>query len=146
MKIKIEGEKTMYEEWQVEYIDWDNAYNLPSLECVNEDGERAVFLVARDDEEAGEAAREYWRNLAETDPREFARIVGEDTLISWALGQYAGPGYEKVRSLEEWLDVVAENAEEELATYDHWARGVEEADEELEKNLGFRPTVAFRTD
>ena len=80
-------------------------------------GEREYNLF-RSRKEAGEAAREYWEDLAENDPSEFIAIVGEDTLVQWALGRYAGPGSTTVNSLEDWLDLWLDTPEEEFARYD----------------------------
>ncbi len=82
--------------------------------------EWAVFEERRD---AEDAAREYWADMAANDPEEFTCIVGIDTLVSWALGQAAGPGYTKTTSLDEWLDVCADACEEHHASYDgeEWA-------------------------
>lgn len=78
----------------------------------------AEYMVAPDRKTAGEAAKNYWRTMAEDDPSEFTAIVGEDTLTSWSLGKTAGPGSVKVSSFNEWLEVVAENPHETFASYD----------------------------
>jgi hypothetical protein len=69
-------------------------------------------------EDAGKAAREYWLDMAENDPTEFRTMVGDETLIAWALGRYAGPGHTRVKSLEEWLDLWLDTPEEYFAGYD----------------------------
>ena len=83
------------------------------------------YYVAEDSEVAGEAAREYWAEMAENDPQEFSCIVGEKTLVAWSLGQSAGPGTTQVSSLEEWLDLWLDTPEEEWARYDGKERAVE---------------------
>jgi hypothetical protein len=76
------------------------------------------YIVFENSEEAGKAAREYWKEMAEYDPKEFTAIVGEDTLVNWALGHSAGPGSTHVRSLDEWLDLSLDCPEEHFASYD----------------------------
>ena len=107
------------------------------------DGEE--FLVFPDAKTAGKAARARWADMAENDPREFTCMVGESTLVAWGLGQAAGPGSAKVRSLSEWLDLHLDCPEEEFASYDGEEREVEHASNALVKELGFTPTVAYRT-
>ena len=102
------------------------------------------YYVARNSEEAGKAARQYWMDLAHDDPAEFRCIVGDENLVCWALGEWAGPGTTKVQSLQEWLDLFLDVPEEEWARYDGEERECE-ADEELIDELGFEPTVAYRT-
>ena len=55
--------------------------------------------------EAGQEARDYWEDYIRGDHQEAAALLGVETLVSWALGDLAGPGSAKVRSLEEWLDL-----------------------------------------
>jgi hypothetical protein len=108
------------------------------------------FYVALDRDEAGVAATNYWRDMAENDPKEFICIVGEDTLLKWALGQLAGPGSVKARSLEEWLVNVVGNAPEEtFGLYDGNELDVEDMSDELMDELGISPSelsgvVAYR--
>ena len=102
------------------------------------------WYVAESNETAGEAAREYWEAMAQDDPEEFASIVGEKTLVAWALGQYAGPGSTQVQSLDEWLDLWLDTPEEHFASYDGnmWDAVLSEA---LVDELGFGPdVVAYR--
>lgn len=105
---------------------------------------RREFYVARDAQEAGEAARRYWADMASDDPREFTAIVGSDALIAWALGQPHGPGMVAVTSLEEWLDLWLDVPEENWAAYDGHEREIDAVSGELEDILGFTPTVAYR--
>lgn len=91
-------------------------------------GEKAPFAITLDDGtewyifsdsiSAGRAARAKWKEMADEDPQEFAAIVGEETLVAWALGKYAGPGSTQVTSFEEWLDLWLDLPEEEWAGYD----------------------------
>jgi hypothetical protein len=76
------------------------------------------FYIFPSREEAGRAARKYWEDMAYFDKAEFVCIVGEETLVSWALGEFAGPGYTHVSSLEEWLDLWLDVPEEQWAGYD----------------------------
>lgn len=133
MKITIDGE-----EYEV-----DKVYNngeLPSIEIG-----RMEFILAADSEEAGQKAREYWEDMAENDPKEFTCMVGENTLIQWGMGHSAGPGSTRVHSLREWLDLWLDTPEEHFASYDSQEREVNDCDEELEDELGFKPTVAYRS-
>jgi len=76
------------------------------------------WYVFQDTEQAGEEARDYWENMAEYDQAEFTCMVGESTLIEWALGNYAGPGSTQVCSLKDWLDLWYDTPEEQWASYD----------------------------
>lgn len=92
MKIRIDGE----------LLEVDKVLNfgyLPMVVCGREE-----YYLAESSEAAGKKAREYWEDMAENDPKEFTYLVGEETLIQWGLGKYAGPGSTQVRSLQEWLD------------------------------------------
>lgn len=133
MKIKIDGE------WREVSRVFDGGY-LPSIDL--DDG--TEWYVAESSEAAGKAARERWGDLVRDDPKEFSCLVGEETLISWALGQYAGPGITQVRSLEEWLDLWLNTPEEEFASYDGRECDVEAFSEDVEDAIGFAPAVAYR--
>lgn len=114
---------------------------LPLLEI---EGSNMEFYVAENPEEAGKAAREYWKDMVENDPREFTAMVGEETQIQWGLGQWAGPGSAQVKSLEEWLDLWLDTPEEQWARYDNEECAVGKVSEALVEELGFTPTVAYR--
>ena len=86
---------------------------LPMIETDNGD-----YYLAENSGHAGEQARKYWETLAQDDPEELSAIIGTETLISWGLNQYAGPGYSKVRSLQGWLDLWLDTPEEHFAGYD----------------------------
>jgi hypothetical protein len=103
------------------------------------------FIVSESSETAGAAARERWQDMAENDAEEFAAIVGEQTLVSWALGRSAGPGTVHVHSLSEWLDLVADHPDEEWAGYDGAEREVTLCGADLAEELGFTPGAAYRT-
>ena len=113
---------------------------LPMVTC--DDG--TEWYVAESHEHAGQKAREYWEDLAKDDPSEFACLVGENTLVAWALGQPAGPGSTQVCSLEEWLDLWLETPEEEFASYDGNEYEVTSKCGRVADELGFTPRVAYR--
>ena len=133
MRIKIDG---------VIYNIKNVTYNgcLTSIET--ETGEE--FYLAKNHEEAGEKARKYWEDLAQDDPEEFACMVGVKVLINWGLGISDGPGTTAVSSQEEWLDLWLDTPEEEWATYDMVERTVNRVGT-LVNDLGFKPTVAYRS-
>jgi len=132
MRIKIAGE--LHSVSDVKFYG-----DLPTI--VLDDG--SEWYLAKDSEQAGEAAREYWEDLAQNDPTEFACMVGEQTLVQWSLGQSAGPGYTKVNSLTEWLDLWENVPEEHWATYDGFEQPVTRVGI-LAQELDFIPTVAYR--
>lgn len=106
-----------------------------------DDGEYYVFATR---EHAEEITKEYWLDMAENAPKEFACIVGSDTLIAWALGRSSSGA----SCLEDWLDLVGNEAECHLASYDGEERDVELIEcEELEDILGddLKYCVAYRT-
>ena len=100
----------------------------------------ASIHVFKSEEEAGEYAREYWRNYIEEDAVEAVHLLGAENLIQWALGKPAGPGSLKVNSLEEWLDLYKEDPSE------HFEEGpfdIEAIGENIIEKLGFRPAIAY---
>lgn len=125
MRICIDGE----------VVEVDRVYDGCYLPMIEEG--RRDWYVAKSHDEAGQAARQYWQELAESDPKEFACIVGEETLIAWALHQSAGPGSTQVRSLEEWLDLWLDTPEEEFAGYDGEERTIESMTVDLAEDLGW---------
>ena len=134
-RIRIAGE--LYHVTRSHPTGWDG---VDSIET--EEGED--FILAPDSETAGHAARERWEDMAHNDPAEFRCMVGDDTLLAWALGQAAGPGSSLVCSLSEWLDLWLDTPEEEFAGYDGEEREVGRVGR-LCDDLGYRPTVAYRT-
>lgn len=98
--------------------------DILEVESVNDygnlriDAEGMEYVIFKSQENAGQDARAYWADMAENDKREFACMVGEKTLVSWALGEYAGPGTAKVSSLGDWLDLWLDTPEEHFASYD----------------------------
>lgn len=97
----------------VEEVTRVNDYGYPNIEIGNRD-----YYVFQDRDSAGQAARDYWKDMAENDPQEFTCIVGEEALIAWALGQNYAPGTIGVNSLEEWLDLYLDVPEEQWGSYD----------------------------
>jgi len=101
------------------------------------------WILFMDSEDAGEAAREYYEHLADYECDTLACLVGVETLIQWSLGQMAGPGTTKVSSLSKWIGLFEESPEEHFAC-DNKECKVDELGTDLEEELGFKPTVAYR--
>ena len=110
-----------------------NNYGYPTVV----DGRIGGFwYLFQDHETAGVAAREYWESMAENDPQEFTCMVGEETLVKWALNRFAGPGSTQVRNLEEWLDLWLDTPEEQWGSYDgNCVEGT--ISKEVQEELGF---------
>ena len=99
-----------------------------------------IYLF-KDEEEAGQFARDYWADYIDHESSEdIVCMMGAETLVSWALGKLAGPGSVKVRNLEEWLDLYLEAPDEhfELGPFE-----IEAIGENIVEKLGFKPTVAY---
>lgn len=128
--IKIDG--TIY---TIRKAYHSNGY-LPFIET--DSGEQ--FYLAESSEAAGDAAAEYWRDMAQNDRKEFACIIGEERLVQWALGESDSFG---IDSLENFLEVIATVPEEHFASYDSVEREVQRVGT-LRDDLGFVPTVAYR--
>ena len=94
----------------------------------------------KNEEQAGEYARDDWRDFIDGDPDTAVEILGAKTLIAWALGQFAGPGTSQVRSLEEWLDLYLDAPDEH---FEYGPFEIEAIGENLVEILGFKPTVAY---
>ena len=92
----------------------DNGYGGFLIDCDN----GCEYHVFADHEDAGKATSEYWQDMAENDPEEFRCMVGDENLIKWALGQWAGPGNEQTDSLEGWFELTEGYPEEQWAGYD----------------------------
>ena len=115
------------------------------LPYVDTDG--GEYVVAESRERAGEAARDYWADMAVNDPEELVCIVGQKTLVAWALGQWAGPGSTQVKSLSEWLDLWLDTPEENWASYDGAEQEVEAVTQDIADDLGWDgdfDAVAYR--
>lgn len=142
-----------------------------SVDQINEQGNYAIlnlnnghqYYLFEDSTVAGEIAKEYWEDLSEDDPEEFECLVGAHNLISWAKGEYAGPGSTQVDSLSEWFDLWLDTPEEHWASYDGCEREVQidycsrvnfapngklkthkDVVEDIKEILGFYPTVGYR--
>lgn len=129
MEIEIDGETYTIE----------NTRNLgfgELIEIETEEGED--FILAPTSHVAGEAAREYWADLVESDPDEFECLVGSKCLIAWALGRYAGPGSRQVPSLSAWLDLWLDTPEEQWAGYDSTERDAEATIDGVEYTVAYR--------
>ena len=100
------------------------------------------FHIAPTSDDAGKVARERWADMAENDRGEFVCCIGEDRLVGWALGESDSFG---IHSLEEFLDVVEQHPEEELASYDCSERDVDGCSRDVIDALGFVPGVAYRS-
>ena len=111
---------------------------LPMIETDSGD-----FYLASNTEHAGEKNREYWQDMIDNDPKEFACMVGEETLVKWGMNQWAGPGNEQVKNLEDWLALVENYPEEQWAGYDGEEKEVDRFGT-IANDLGFEPTVAYR--
>jgi len=85
---------------------------------------RREWSVFASREDAGKEARGYWADMADNDPTEFRHMVGDESLVQWALGRYAGPGSTRVRSLDAWLDLWLDTPDEHFASYDGEEREV----------------------
>ena len=99
------------------------------------------LYLFKDEEEAGQFARDYWEDYIDHESSEdIVCMMGAETLVSWALGKLAGPGSVKVRNLEEWLDLYLEAPDEhfELGPFE-----IEAIGENIVEKLGFKPTVAY---
>ena len=79
---------------------------------------RRMWYVFRNSTEAGRAAVAYWKDVAKNNPKELACIVGDEAMVAWGLGQFAGPGNIQVDSLESWIGLWEDNPEEHWASYD----------------------------
>lgn len=83
------------------------SWTLPMIDI----GERDYYL-AKDSDEAGNAASERYRDM---DRSEFREFIGDERLISWGLGESDEFG---IRSLADFVEAVGRVPEEELASYD----------------------------
>lgn len=116
--------------------DIDTNYN----DCLVTRGNRE-WVVFESRERAGELAADYWREMAENDPKEFACIIGNERLVDWALGCSDSFG---IRSLGDFLEVTATVPEEHHASYDGTELEVEGYSAGFVSEAGFVPQVAYR--
>ena len=102
---------------------------------------RHEYYIAENSEAAGEAVRKRWEDMKNHDKSEFRCLIGDERLVQWACGESDSFG---ISSFNKFLDAIANVPEEELASYDGQELDVTDVDEELIKELGFTPTVAYR--
>ena len=135
MKIKLNNE------W-LEVTNINNYGYLPTLELED----NTEWYVAESSEHAGEKTKEYWQEMINNDPVEFRLIVGDNALIAWAFGENHAVGSVGCSSLNEWLDLTTEYPEEQWASYDgeEIELSSNDSDNELQLELDFIPTVAYR--
>jgi len=108
--------------------------------AIVEEGSREWY-VFDSFESAGAFARQHWADMPTSELRS---IIGDECLVAWALGEWAGPGSTQVRSLGEWFDLHKDAPEETLASYDGESCDVDSVTPALVEELGFTPTVAYR--
>ena len=115
------------------------SYHIISLE--DSEGRHFIELsVFKEEEDAGQIARDYWEELIRDDKEHAVEVLGADTLIAWALGEEAGPGTSKVKSLNEWLDLYLESPDEH---YDIGPFHIEAIGENIVEYLGYKPAIAY---
>jgi len=155
MKCDIKGETFRFDEPNIEQYGDYTMLRLGSQE----------YFIFESSEQAGELAKEYWEDLADSDPEEFATLVGSANLVAWGRGEYAGPGSTQTQSMEEWFDLWLETPEEQFASYDGEEKDIffnfctremycedgqiqkydeDKVNEKLMELFGFIPTVAYR--
>jgi hypothetical protein len=108
---------------------------LPAVECYG-----VQFYIARDSEHAGEAVKQYYRDMICDSPDEFKCIIGTETLISWGMGLWAGVA----RNLEGWLSVMARIPERHWGTHDLTEYEITQVSQDIVDDLGWVPSVAYR--
>ena len=108
--------------------------------AIVEEGSREWY-VFDSFESAGSFARKHWADMPASELR---CIIGDEVLVAWALGEWAGPGSTQVRSLGEWFDLHKDAPEETLASYDGESCDVDSVTPALVEELGFTPVVAYR--
>ena len=115
--------------------------NHAVISLKDESGNWTEIYVFKNEEDAGQCARDYWEDYIDSySNEEIVELLGADTLIAWALGQEAGPGSSKVKNLNEWLDLYYDAPEEH---FDSGPYQIELVAENIEEIIGFKPTVAY---
>jgi hypothetical protein len=151
--IEDEGDDDEVQYWQTEELDrfepgiiFDGeAFDLDAVTGSNHldtvvCGSRDWYLFS-DSETAGKAVAKYWKDMAYTDRREFACIIGEERLVQWALGESDSFG---ISSLDDFFEVAADHPEEHWASYDGDEIEVDGASLDVQNEIGYMPTVAYR--
>jgi len=123
-------------------VDGHSDEGYEGVNSIRVDTDHGEFILFMDEENAGQAARDRWADMAKEDREEFRAIIGEKRLLQWVLGESDSFG---ISSLEEFLDVTATVPEEEFASYDHAEREVSAVSRSLREEWGFTPTVAYRS-
>jgi len=115
--------------------------NGPTVSLTDDGGNHICELhLFESEEDAGEYARAYWEDCIKGDRETAIEMLGKDTLLSWALGEAAGPGSSKVESLEEWLDLYLDAPDEHFESGPY---GIELIGENIVEVLGFLPAIAY---
>ena len=99
------------------------------------------FYFFKDDDSAGDYCVDWQRTIIEDDPDQAVEMIGAENLIQWALGNLAGPGSIKVRSLEEWFQLFRDHPLD--GPFEEGPYEIVACSPEIEEHLGFKPTVAF---
>jgi hypothetical protein len=75
--------------------------------------EGKTFIVFKSKSEAGSSSKTFWKSLASKNPYVFLEALGGGNyatagaiLLKWSLGEKAGPGEGKIKSLKEWFDLL----------------------------------------
>ncbi|HEY6018863.1 MAG TPA: hypothetical protein VIY48_02940 [Candidatus Paceibacterota bacterium] len=131
-RIKIDGEI-----YQIDEVHHWRGSPLADITSGN-----VEFILAKSSKAAGQAARERWQDMKDHDRSEFVSIIGEGRLIKWACSDDDEFG---ISSFDEFLDAIENVPEEEFASYDGKERTVNRCGK-LANELGFMPTVAYRSD
>jgi hypothetical protein len=77
---------------------------------ITEEGK--TFIVFKSKSEAGSSSKIFWKSLATKNPYVFLESFGGSyaeagaVLLKWSLGEKAGPGTGKIKSLKEWFDLL----------------------------------------
>jgi hypothetical protein len=167
-KIDIDGDSV-----RLVGVNVDRHGEMATIRVETEDGEEREYVIFPDSEVAGELAMQNKREdllwgLDSGDQKKvdmavsnILEYVGKETLVMWALGLPAGPGYAKVKSLDEWFELFKENPEEEWASYDSIEADIGPDDDDIVEmavladasawynmidKIGFEPGVAYRRD
>jgi len=115
--------------------------NGPTVSLTDDGGNHVCELhLFENEEDAGQYARDYWEDCIKGDRETAIEMLGKDTLLSWALGEAAGPGSSKVESLEEWLDLYLDAPDEHFESGPY---GIELIGENIVEVLGFLPAIAY---
>jgi len=139
--IKLDSEIMKKKFFTIGESDVTSFDNHAVISLKDESGSWTEIYVFKNEEDAGQCARDYWEDYIDGETsEEIVAILGADTLIAWALGREAGPGSSKVKNLNEWLDLYYDAPEEH---FDSGPYQIELVAENIEEIIGFKPTVAY---